>query len=153
MSKETVTLIAALISLAGSVTVVLLGTTLALRKERRQLRWSKELDRFFELEELAGELTSEVTSYRYQDFSTLQPKLERLFIFAGRFSRYDEVRRAILDLDNALQRMVIEKANHGNDATKLRSELVLKHFALLYACDKAIDEGSDGNWFSQMFAR
>jgi hypothetical protein len=78
MSKETITLIAASLSFAGSIIVVLLGTTLALRKERRQLRWSKELDRFFALEELAGVLTSELSGYRVQQLESLAPKLEEL---------------------------------------------------------------------------
>jgi hypothetical protein len=61
---DIVTLVAAVLALAGSLVTVLLGTRLALRKEKRQLLWSKELDRFLALEELAGELVEFLGGYR-----------------------------------------------------------------------------------------
>jgi hypothetical protein len=143
--KEGVTIAAALISLSASIVVALLGTNLALRKERRQLLWSKRLDRFFALEELAGELTSEITSYRYNDVVTQALRLDELHLAAGRFSRYDSVRRRILDLHNVLNRMLLEKKTHGNEETNLRIESVVHLRALLRECDRAIKE-ERGEW-------
>jgi len=51
VAPQTITLIASIIALVGSLLTILLGTRLALLKERRQLLWSKELERFFALEE------------------------------------------------------------------------------------------------------
>ena len=54
VTPQTVTLIASILALVGSLLTILVGTRLTLLKERRQLLWSKELERFLALEELAG---------------------------------------------------------------------------------------------------
>jgi hypothetical protein len=92
--SEIVTLVAAILALAGSILSLFIGTGLAIRKERRQLLWSKELDRFFDLEELAGELVEFMGSYRAipDNRNELTEKLESLEQAAGRFARYPEVR-------------------------------------------------------------
>jgi len=64
VSSENAVLAAAIISLLGSILSLYIGTSLAVRKERRQLLWSSELDRFFQLEELAGELVECQGGYR-----------------------------------------------------------------------------------------
>jgi hypothetical protein len=76
VAPQTVTLIASIIALVGSLLTILLGTRLALLKERRQLLWSRELERFFALEERAGQLVEELASYRALDQSTIGPGLE-----------------------------------------------------------------------------
>ena len=149
MSKETVTLIAAVLSLLGSIVVVFLGMTLALKKERRQLRWSKELDRLFALEELAGVLTSELSGYRAVVPETLIPKLEELNIAAGRFSRHDELRRAILTLHNTLSRMLVAKASHADEVETMRAELVTHLADLLRRCDEVAEGASISNWLEK----
>jgi hypothetical protein len=63
-NTEIVTLAAAVIALLGSILSLFISTRLAIQKERRQLLWAKELGRFFELEELAGDLVEELVSYR-----------------------------------------------------------------------------------------
>jgi hypothetical protein len=60
---DVVTLIAAILAFAGSLLSVYLGTPLAIRKERRQLIWTIELQRLFRLEELAGSLVELVGTY------------------------------------------------------------------------------------------
>jgi hypothetical protein len=130
----TVTLIAPIIALVVSLLTILWGTRLALVKERRQLLWSKELDRFFALEERAGQLVEELASHRAFDQS-IGPRLEEFGQDAGRFRRHDDVRRAMLQLQNTLNQMLVAKRDHSNDAERLRSELDRDLKKLLNACD------------------
>ncbi len=90
--------------------------------------------RFFALEELAGQLVEELASHR--PFSLIVgPKLEEYRQVAGRFARYDDVRRAILKLQNTLDRMYVAKRDHEDDQEILRSELHSDMKKLLNACD------------------
>lgn len=136
MTSQTVTLIASILALVGSLLTILVGTRLALLKERRQLLWSKELDRFLALEELAGQLVEELASYRTLDRSNVGPRLEELQQAAGRFARYDDVRRATLQLQNTLGRMFAAKRDHTDDEQELRSELDRHLKQLLSVCDQ-----------------
>jgi len=135
-NTETITLVAALIALLGSILSLFISTRLAIRKERRQLLWNKELDRFFALEELAGDLVEELGSYRPipDDLSEFESKFEALARAAGRFSRYPEVRQAIRDLHNTLGRMFVAKRDH-DDTREIRNELDPAFRKLLTACD------------------
>jgi len=136
VTPQIVTLTASILALAGSLLTILVGTRLALLKERRQLLWSKELERFLALEELAGQLVEDLASYRTVDRSRLGPKLEELQQSAGRFSRYDEVRRAVLQLQNTLERMFAARRDHTDDEQELRSDLDRHLKQLLSACDQ-----------------
>jgi hypothetical protein len=73
--SEIVTLVAAILALAGSILSLFIG-------------------RFFDLEELAGELVEFMGSYRAipDNRNELTEKLESLEQAAGRFARYPEVR-------------------------------------------------------------
>lgn len=137
VTPQTVTLIASILALLGSLLTILLGTRLTLRKERRQLLWSKELERFLALEELAGQLVEELASHRTLDQSFVGPKLEEYRQAAGRFVRYDDVRRAILQLQNTLDRMFAAKRDHSDDQETLPPELDRDLKKLLNACDHA----------------
>jgi hypothetical protein len=138
-NHEVVTLAAAVIALLGSLLSLFIGTRLAIKKERRQLLWSKELDRFFELEHLAGELVEEVGSYRPipEDRASLDARFRTLELAAGRFGRYPAVRQAIRDLHNALGRMFVAKRDHLDDHS-IRAELDPIFRKLLAACDTVV---------------
>jgi hypothetical protein len=134
--NEIITLAAALIALFGSLLSLYISTRLAIQKERRQLLWSKELDRVFALEELAGDLVEELGSYRPipEDPSGLGSKLAELERAAGRFARYPGVRQAIRELNNTLGRMFVAKRDREDDR-EIRGELELAFRKLLSACD------------------
>jgi hypothetical protein len=136
---EYVTLAAAGIALLGSILSLFISTRLAIQKERRQRLWAKELDRFFELEELAGDLVEELRGYRPipEDRTTLTQRFAVLEQAAGRFSRYPEVRQAIRDLHNTLGRMFVAKRDDQNDQ-EVRAELDPTFRKLLAACDKVV---------------
>jgi hypothetical protein len=137
--SELVTLVAAVIALLGSVLSLYISTRLAVQKERRQLLWSKELDRFFELEQLAGELVEELGSYRPtpEDRVSLDTRFQALELAAGRFGRYPGVRQAIRDLHNTLGRMFVAKRDHDDDHS-VRAELEPAFQRLLAACDDVV---------------
>ena len=88
-----------------------------------------------ELEELAGELTEHLASYRALDTANLAPKLEELHRAAGRFARYDQVRRATLQLHNSLGRMFVAKRESSDEGRELHAELDRDLKELLSACD------------------
>ena len=104
--------------------------------------WSKELDRFFSLEELAGELVEEISSYRPardQDApASFRTRFEALERAAGRFSRYQGVRSAILDLHNTIGRMYVSKRDCDGDERAIRDELGPAFLGLLSACDQVL---------------
>jgi hypothetical protein len=112
------------------------GTSLALNKERRQLLWSKELERFLALEELAGQLVEELAGYRTLEPSDIAPRLKEFEQAAGRFARYDGVRRAVLQLHNTLGRMFVAKRDYTDEGRELRTELDRHLKQLLGACDQ-----------------
>lgn len=137
--SELVTLVAAVIALLGSILSLYISTRLAVQKERRQLLWSKELDRFFELEQLAGELVEELGSYRPipEDRTSLERRFQVLELAAGRFGRYPGVRQAIRDLHNTLGRMFAAKRDQDDDRS-VRTELEPALRTLLAACDDVV---------------
>jgi len=134
-SSDWVVLFAATISFLGSIVVIFCGTRVAIKKERRQLRWNKELDRFFSLEELAGELV-EVFGGCNTSLEECAKRLRELDLVAGRFGRYPEVRQAIRDLSNVFVLMYDARKNNEDDR-EVRQELDPAYRNILYACDKA----------------
>ncbi len=143
---DKVTLAAALIALAGSILSLFISTRLAVLKERRQLLWSKELDRFFQLEELAGDLVEFLGAYRPipDDRTESFQRFDALERAAGRFGRYPEVRQAIRDLHNVLGRMFAAKRD-SEDNREIRQELDPAYRKLLRACDKVLARHGKGN--------
>lgn len=123
-SCDIATLSASIIALIGSVVSLFISTRLAILKDRRQLLWSKELDRFFQLEELVGELVENLGDYRPipEDRSELSHKFKDLERAAGRFARYPEVQQAIRDLHNTLGRTFAAKRDYEDDRD-IRHEL------------------------------
>ena len=142
---DKVTLAAAIIALAGSLLSLFISTRLAIRKERRQLLWSKELDRFMDLEELAGELVEYMGSYRPipGDRTELAGRLDALERSAGQFARYPGVRQAIRDLHNTLNRMFVAKRDDRDDR-EVRKELDPAYRKLLAECDSVLQRDATG---------
>lgn len=97
----------------------------------------KEPDRFDALEELAGQLVEELSSYRPLDRALLVPWFEEFRRLPGKFARYPQVRINALDLQNVLDRMFDAKKHHEDGQPELRAELDAALKALLSACDQA----------------
>jgi len=136
---DVVTLIAAILAFAGSILSVYLGTPLAIKKERRQLIWTMELERLFRLEEFAGSLVELLGSYGpgSKDDADIAAKLRTLKDMAGRFGRYPQVRQAVRDLHNTSERM-LRVREQCEDEREVRKELQDAYRALLNACDSVV---------------
>jgi pyrimidine deaminase RibD-like protein len=98
---------------------------------------AKEPDRFLALEELAGQLVEELSSYRPLDRTVLVPWFDEFRRAPGKFVRYSEVRINALNLQNVLDRMFVAKRDHEDGQPELRAELDAALKALLTACDQA----------------
>jgi hypothetical protein len=140
MPSWLVSILPSLIALVASAILLYVGTKVSLRKERRQLLWAKEIDRFLVLEELAGQIVEEVIC-RYPIESEISPvlaeKLQAIHQATGRFARYPAVRQAIRELHHLVGRF-INIRNHFEDDRTILPELDQAVGKLLEACDKAI---------------
>jgi hypothetical protein len=139
VDQQTVTLIAATVAAVVTVVSLLLNARITLDRERRLVIWRKEVDRLFELEELAGRLVEDVGSYRPLDQmrERLVNQFEQLEALAGRLARYPKVRQAARDLHNALGRLFAERRD-GEDDRETRKEIEPAYRAILDACDKVL---------------
>jgi pyrimidine deaminase RibD-like protein len=104
---------------------------------------AKEPDRFDALEELAGQLVEELSSYRPLDRTVLVPWFEEFRRLPGKFARYPQVRINALDLQNVLDRMFVAKQDHEDSQPELRAELDAALKTLLSACDQARNIASE----------
>ena len=116
MTKEEITLIAALIAALTSIITLGLNTRLALLREKRMLLWEKELERLSELEEKAGIAQEIALSYASaevmeKEFPPLHDELRHM---AGKFGRYPELAKSIRELNHACAVTVAEKVKNGD---------------------------------------
>jgi len=142
-SAQLLTLAASVISLIGSLFVLILGTRLAIDKERRQLLSSKELDRVLALEESAGRLVEEIGTHGPipKDRTSLADRMAALEQAAGRLGRYPDVSKAVRELHNVLGRLFAAKRDHADDR-EVRLELGPAYQKLLAACDAVISRST-----------
>jgi len=121
----------------GNIAIQLLAHLLSTRKERQQQILKKELDRLFEVEELAGRVTEIVGSYRANQDITLPLEIDALLYQAGRFRRYPKLKQALRDLHNCAARLLSESQKQ-EDNRETRKEIEKKYDAFLKACDEVI---------------
>ncbi|PSU33501.1 hypothetical protein [Photobacterium lutimaris] len=100
MTKEEVTLYAAIVAACTSIVSLVFNSKLTILREKRMLLWSKELDRINELEEKAGLAVEIVLNYSSPSIlkSDYPPVQQDLKYIAGRFARYPELSSTIRDL-------------------------------------------------------
>lgn len=134
------TVVGGAIATVASIVTQVVSSRLASTRERRLIVWRKEVDRFFELEQLAGDLVEELGGYQpiAEDCSNLAIRFSAFESSAGHFGRYPKVRQAIRDLHNVLGRMLYAKGGHADDR-EIRKELEPSFRALLDACDEVVE--------------
>jgi hypothetical protein len=139
VTSDQATLIAAILAAVAAIASIFVNSIIAYRYEKRKVLWGKEVERFFKLEELAGQLIEELGSYRPipQDRSELVGMFRELELSAGRFARYPEVRQAARDLHNVISRMFAAKRDREDDR-EVRLELEPAFRKLLAACDAIV---------------
>ena len=137
MTKEEVTLIAALIAALTSVITLGLNSRLAVLREKRMLLWQKELERLYELEEKAGIAQELALSYASAEVleKEFPPLRDELRHSAGKFGRYPDLAKAIRELNHACAVTVAEKVKSG-DSREWAEKIKPAHKTLIDACDK-----------------
>jgi len=103
--KDWGSVIAALIAAVASIATLALSTVLTFRREQRKSLWEQEIRRFLELEEAAGRLAEELSTYELR----VSPEGEQKFwsqfnwlkVATGRFRRYPGVHAALREFNHA----------------------------------------------------
>jgi hypothetical protein len=105
ISTQTATLVAAAIAALASIFTLLISSRLTSRRERRQFILNKEIERFFVLEEVAGELLELVGNDRSFEtkLEALVDRLEQIELIGGRFARYPRVNQATRDFGRSVR--------------------------------------------------
>ena len=93
--KDWGSVIAALVAALASIATLVLSTVLTFRREQRKALWEQELRRFLELEEAAGRLTEELSTYELRGSpdgeQNFWSQFNWLKVATGRFRRYPGV--------------------------------------------------------------
>lgn len=143
MDQQTVTLIAAVVAAAVTITSLLLNSRFTLDRERKLVIWRKEVDRLTELEELAGRLVEDLGSYH--PFETVRERVAspigQLEAMSGRLARYPKVRQSSRELFMVLNEVFFVRREHMDDR-EARAKLEPTYRALLLACDEVLGKRS-----------
>ena len=115
------------ISIIGSIIL----HRLSAKKERRQQILQKELDRLYQLEEQAGEITEWAGSWQLsQESPELRERFQKFMIAAGTFRKYPQLKQAIRDLSQHAMILTFDKINH-EDPREGSKELEEKYEAFI----------------------
>jgi hypothetical protein len=140
MTKEELTLIAALLAAFTSIVSLFLNSKLTFNREKRTLRWNKEIERLQNLEEQIGLAQEVVSVYTYveklkADFIPLNEGLEYV---AGRFARYPELAKAIRGFVHACNLTVSAKTDH-EDYREYKEMVSIEYKKVILECDRILD--------------
>ena len=116
-----------IISIIGSI----LLHRLSAKKERRQQILQKELDRLYQLEEQAGEITEWAGSWQLsQESPELRERFQKFMVAAGTFRKYPKLKQAIRDLNQHAMILTSDEINH-EDPREGSRELEEKYEAFI----------------------
>ncbi|MCJ8350615.1 hypothetical protein [Moritella sp.] len=140
MTKEELTLIAAILAAFTSILSLFLGSKLTFNREKRTLRWNNEIERLQNLEEqigIAQEVVSVYTSVEKlrADFIPLHENLEYV---AGRFARYPELAKAIRGFVHACNLTVSAKIEH-EDYREYKEMVSTEYIKVITECDRILE--------------
>ena len=142
--KDWVGVVAALVAACASIATLLLSARLQYRREQRKALWEQELRRFLELEEATGKLTEELLGFglRGQGDPTEVFASQHLWLkaAAGRFRRYPEVHRALIEFNHSCAEVFQIERGFGTLANFEQYDIQLQsaYQTLLNACDRAL---------------
>jgi hypothetical protein len=137
------TVIAASIAAVASVTTLILNAILTTTREKRKALWEKELERFFGLEERAGQLAEDLFSYRCRsedEKKEFYANARHLRDMVGRFLRYQDVAKALRQFNHSANWYFAQDMKHDSrkEFEEARKDLEESHQDLLRACDRAL---------------
>lgn len=141
-------IIAALIAATVSIISVVLGSHLTALRDRRRLRWERELDRILQLEESAGQLAENVLQHGPRDPDELARQLRSLGSAAGRFLRYKDLAASVRELHHASSWYLSQEKTFATpeDYKSARQEIDAAFEKLLAASDTALGVYSWRPW-------
>ena len=141
--KDYVAVIAAVIAAIASMATLVLNTVLTFRREQRKSLWEQELARFLELEEAAGKLTEELSTYELRISPEGQANFWKQYNWmkaaTGRFRRYSAVHEALREfhLCAAAFYQVDKRTGQPKEYDEKGERLEAAYKALLKASDEA----------------
>ncbi len=101
-------LIGAVIAVLGNIILYKLNA----KKERRQEVLRRELDRLYNLEEMAGEITEWAGSWQLeQESPELRERFHKFMVAAGTFRKYPKLKQAIRDLNQHAMILASDKTS------------------------------------------
>jgi len=141
--KDWGAVIAALVAALASIATLVLSTVLTFRREQRKALWEQELRRFLELEEAAGRLTEELSTYELRGSTegeqNFWAQLNWLKVATGRFRRYAEVHTALREFNHAAAAFyqVDKRTGSPKEYDEQGAALELAYTTLIKAADTA----------------
>jgi hypothetical protein len=137
MTKEVVTLIAALIAALTSIITLGLNTRLAILKEKRMILWENELNRLLKLEELVGVVREIAKSFHVKEEmeKRFQPIHKQLEVAAGEFGRYRDLSKCVRDVAHACA-VIVSLKNESDDYREWQENLEAHYKDFIQKCDK-----------------
>lgn len=142
MDKSSATLIASIVAATASLVSLFISYRLTIRSERKQALWKKEIDRFFQLEEVSGEIVETLLSgnliFEPEFMEGIINNIQTLKAFTGKLRRYERVSNAIEAFREASVNLI--SVNRKNlDDFKEKRDLESKFRLLLIECDKVTE--------------
>ncbi len=145
MSKEEITLVAALMAAITSIISLVLSSRLTLNRDKRMTSWSKEVERLHQLEEQIGIAMEVVSVYtgideKKKDYIPLHDDLKYV---AGKFSRYPDLAKAIRRFVHACDLTVNCQMEH-RDERSYKEDVQKQYDQVIIACDRILNP----KWYS-----
>jgi len=148
--KDWGTVIAALVAALASIATLALSTVLTFRREQRKALWEQELRRFLELQEAAGRLTEELSTYELRGSpdgeQNFWSQFNWLKVATGRFRRYPGVHAALREFNYAAAafHQVDKRTGAPKEYDEQGAALELAYQELIRASDAATRRPKSG---------
>ena len=141
--KDNVAIVVAFIAATVSIINLIWSTRLNEGRERRKALWERELNRFSELEDIAGRLVEDLLSNNIrseQVLSTSWENLKTLRDSTGRFLRYPAIASALRQVTHSAGWYISQDMKHENktDYEEVRNEVINSFDELVRAIDATL---------------
>ena len=141
--RDYAAIIVACIAAAVSIVNLTLSTRLGEGRERRKVLWERELQRFSELEDIAGCLVEDLLSYNIRSAEERAAALERvkaLRVATGRYLRYPLIVAALREVTHSSGWFISQDMKHETKAEseEARNDVSNRFGKLVAAIDQTL---------------
>ncbi|NVO61454.1 hypothetical protein [Photobacterium damselae] len=139
MTKEELTLLAAVIAALTSIFSLVLGSSLTFSREKKKLVWEMQIERIQDLEDQVGIAQEIVMKHR----STQQIKeeylqiSEELKLLPGRFARYPHLAKSLRVFAHCCD-LLLDDRLRGNDYRESLSDIPKAYQDVIFQCDQVL---------------